>query len=393
MTAPLPGDPAPVLGPADTSQDTSAETAARKFLADALHLDTSKLGDALAAVYGEAYAAGVLTGLHSDKSTTPAVPGIVLSVPSNAEEWQSYWGSWEPGHDRTAGYLGSGGLSRMLDAANITIQGITGSMLDRLGNALADAARRGDSVDTAAKHLSSIIDNPARARMIANTEIARAMSLGSKAQYRQDGVTLVNLITSPGACPTCLAIAAGNPNKLRNVNVPIHPNCRCSISPVLSPIEPGPSASQDIATVAGAAAGAGLLTDTEEGFDIEAAINRAIDKFTEDQERDEENRLITNYEQDTAGNSIGTAPSTQDIGLDENQGGGMTGFEENTGAGSTIADRNTGGGGSGLNANTGGGEALLEQNTGGGTTVGQAAGAPAPAKPTKRTRKRAPRKR
>jgi hypothetical protein len=393
-------------------------TRAREFLRDHLHLDTTTLKDALAAVYGDAYSSGVLAGLQLDGSANP-VPGVNISIPTSAEEWGQFWSSWTPGQATTSALLNFGGLARLLDRQNITIQGITGTTLDRLGTVLATGARTGQSVDSIARSMQSIVADPARARMIATTEIARAMTAGSADQYRQDGITRVDLVTSPGACLHCLSIAAENPLKLHGDGiVPVHPNCRCSLSPVLNTLTPGPDLNSDLLTLAGAAslgaaaaaedAGLAGLEGEHLAHDTEGAAAEGEGKLHE---------FVDRYRMTDSGNDNATrgdtgllyqndAPNrdfTQDLEYGDNTGAGMNLDEENFGGtGTSILDRNTGAGGNGMTSNQGGSLDVTTENNGEGDPVDYfapglippsepaavPAAAPAAKPSTKRTRKR-----
>ena len=377
----------------------AAQESAKAFLRDHLNVDTAQLTDALAAVYGDAYASGVIAALDLDGSKKP-VPGVTLDIPTNAEEWGSYWSNWAPGSIAAANLLRdvNGGLAELLDQAGITIQGIAGTMLDRLGNLLALGVAQGDSIDAIANRLYNLVGDQARAYMIANTEVARAVTLGSMAQYRQDGITQGNLLTSPGACKECEAIASVNPQPLKDLYVPVHPNCRCSVSPELSSIPDASTLNSDLLTLGGAAAvtaageiDAGLLAG-EEG---ESLASRAEDEF---------NALNPSQpdEQQTAPSQAIYEKDITDL-LGENQGGGMLYEEQNTGAGMSALEQNTGAGDLNINQeNAGGGLTQGQENQGGSgdadlltadetqptlepETIAEPAPTPAP---TKRTRKR-----
>jgi SPP1 gp7 family putative phage head morphogenesis protein len=68
---------------------------------------------------------------------------------------------------------------------------------------------------------------------VAVTETARAMTQASLDAYQANGVDQWNWILSDGACPVCEAQRDDNPHELNDTAPPIHPNCRCAVSPIV----------------------------------------------------------------------------------------------------------------------------------------------------------------
>ena len=91
--------------------------------------------------------------------------------------------------------------------------------------------------------LSSGVDLPAkagftsrqRAFMIARTETARAWTQGAAQSYANMGVTLYNHVTAgdDDVCGDCISLEEGNPHSLQDIFIPVHPNCRCAMAPVV----------------------------------------------------------------------------------------------------------------------------------------------------------------
>lgn len=79
-----------------------------------------------------------------------------------------------------------------------------------------------------------------RAEMIARTEHARAINTGTMQAYSNMGVTEVNILTvgDSAVCDDCLDLEANNPYSLEEAMnfLPVHPNCRCSYTPVIDSI-------------------------------------------------------------------------------------------------------------------------------------------------------------
>ena len=82
-------------------------------------------------------------------------------------------------------------------------------------------------------------DAPYRAFMVAVTESAYAYSRGQVLAWQESGeVDRMQWVAETTACPICNAlngqvVALGGPFE-NGVEVPAHPNCRCTLSPVLS---------------------------------------------------------------------------------------------------------------------------------------------------------------
>jgi SPP1 gp7 family putative phage head morphogenesis protein len=201
---------------------TAAVTAAaaRSYLTGRLSL--TDLEAVLRDLYGDAY----LAGAHA-----AAQGGVTLSAGLGEADASVDWAAWTPGNPAAADLLSEGGLSSLLDSAGITIQGMTGTALDQLGNALADGLNSGASTDTIAGTLSGLLDS--RAQAVAVTETARAVTQASLGTYADAGVAQFDWITSDGACPDCEAESDGNPHDLGDDAPPGHPSCRCCASPVV----------------------------------------------------------------------------------------------------------------------------------------------------------------
>lgn len=204
--------------------------AARAFIQANVQPDTAALEDAVAGLVADAYASGSLA-LAQQKGIN-ALP-IVATAYGPAADLASYWDSWTPGSADAAALLDNGGLADLLAQADITIKGIAGTTLDRLGTLLANGAAAGDSVETISRSLMDLLDDPVRAMTIANTEVARAVSTASLDTYGANGIEQWDWVLSPGACDECVDMEGDNPHPLDDDHPPLHPNCRCAAAPVL----------------------------------------------------------------------------------------------------------------------------------------------------------------
>lgn len=149
------------------------------------------------------------------------------------------WQNWTPGNPDTArtllGERGlSGGLGQLLDRAGVVIQGVNETTLQRMSNALALASQKGWGVRETKQMLDVIIDDPTRAEMIAATELNRANTAASLQNFRENGATAVEWMTSGDAdvCEDCAA-EEGNVYPLDGLGEepPLHPWCGCQLIP------------------------------------------------------------------------------------------------------------------------------------------------------------------
>lgn len=86
--------------------------------------------------------------------------------------------------------------------------------------------------------IGAVLNSQSDARMIATTEITRAMTAAAGEAYRAAGVKKVRWITrSANPCPVCLANEAAGPRFLGepfpsgSTAPPEHPNCECALMP------------------------------------------------------------------------------------------------------------------------------------------------------------------
>jgi SPP1 gp7 family putative phage head morphogenesis protein len=179
--------------------------------------------DALTGAYAEAYALG-------GRSAQAMVDGVAPD-----------WGAWMPGDPQAADLIlgadGLGdGLRRMLSAQDIQIKSLGSGRFDDLAQAIALSLENGDSVDTLARDLRDILDDASRARMVATTEIARAVAAASFDTYRANGIAYADWLDAEDGrvCAICEDNAANGPYLLAQFpEIPGHPRCRCAPGPVV----------------------------------------------------------------------------------------------------------------------------------------------------------------
>jgi SPP1 gp7 family putative phage head morphogenesis protein len=192
------------------------------------------------------------------------------------------WAGWKPGDPAASGLLSNGGLQQLLDGAGVTVRGISGSLVDQLGNAIADGVMAGTPHDRVARDLVGIVGSSSRAEMIAHTETARAVTAATMDTYAANGVQQWDWVLSSGACPRCVGMAEQNPHRVGAEAPPGHPRCRCAASPVVSSVTGG--------TGSAGLSGPSLLSGGDLGaaFDSAAADAAAADTAAADAAASEE---------------------------------------------------------------------------------------------------------
>lgn len=120
------------------------------------------------------------------------------------------------------------------------IRAVAETTRTRVQELQGEAAREGWSVDElAARYEEAGLFGRDRALLIANTESARAHTLGSIAAYRASEVVdrLEWLVTEP--CDECAPLAGkivalGEEFAPGIAHPPAHPSCRCAVAPVVA---------------------------------------------------------------------------------------------------------------------------------------------------------------
>lgn len=188
--------------------------------------DTAELLQVLRSMWADSILAGVSTA-------GAQLGGAIIESQLGSFAVTVDWDHWTPGDPATAALFDDGGLAAMLDEAGISLTGIEGTTLDRLAQVLADGVTRGDNLATMAGAVQGVIDDPGRARLVAVTEVNRAMTSGALAVYRDHGITQWDWLVGNGACLACEDEASGNPHEMGDDEPPGHPGCRCAVSPVV----------------------------------------------------------------------------------------------------------------------------------------------------------------
>ena len=121
------------------------------------------------------------------------------------------------------------------------LKGITDEMSKQIVQELTDGMLRGDSMATVARAIDNRIDSIGRARAttLARTETMKAFNQGALTQYDKHGITEVEWLTAHDerTCDECGPLDGERFPIDGAPDMPLHPNCRCTVLPVIPDIE------------------------------------------------------------------------------------------------------------------------------------------------------------
>ena len=172
-------------------------------------------------LYVDAWLAGMHTAREQVVTKAPQATSDAVGATD--------WASWTPGDITARDLTIDGGLRDMLDAADVTIQGIGDTTIDRIGNVIAQGLGEGSPLATITAGIGDYISNPDRAFTIAQTETSRAMVSSQASEYQTLGFAQFEWLAYDGACEDCMDQEDANPHDFGDDQPPGHPNCRCSI--------------------------------------------------------------------------------------------------------------------------------------------------------------------
>ena len=226
---------------AHPEQTTITRAQARDWAKIHIHPKTAEIQSELRQIYAIGWTLGTDVG-------KAALAHAFLSKADDPENLISYlntdWTTWEPGN-HPAEYLvrPPGALEELIRSRGFKMsQDLTSTTLDRIGTKLADALALGASSTDLGEYLSDVISDPSRALTIATTEMNASMSAASLNTYDEYGVAQKEWL-SLDACDLCQAndddgpIPLGDEFSSGDMAPPGHPNCRCSILPVVDGVE------------------------------------------------------------------------------------------------------------------------------------------------------------
>lgn len=186
-----------------------------------------------------AYAQGVSRAQQELKKVGVQFPGTVPTTGGGAAAMNV------PAHADRVGLIYSRVFDDLKTVTDVTNGRIRRAISDGLTEELSRGVAQGLNPRQIAKNMLSNIDGAiehvgkVRAQMIARTEIIRAHTVATVAEYRQAAgdieVEVMAEVSTAGfnVCPECEALAAGGPYTLAKAEqlIPAHPNCRCVLLP------------------------------------------------------------------------------------------------------------------------------------------------------------------
>lgn len=143
--------------------------------------------------------------------------------------WQDAWKAGQAGDVHSQAVA-----DQMARFAAEWLDQVTQTRVDRIAEILA----KGGTAAELQASIKGLLEDSSDARMVAITEITRAMNAAAIAAYLAAGVQKVRWITrSANPCPICLANEAAGPRYLGepfpsgSTAPPEHPNCECALIP------------------------------------------------------------------------------------------------------------------------------------------------------------------
>lgn len=188
------------------------------------------------------------------QGVTPAVPLSAVLAGLWAEGWalgaasaqasrtgHPVWFGWLIGDDTAARQALTATMAQALDAFLDDSRRNIPLMADRrlrvFARILVDAKVRGLTARQLAQALRDALRDDAWVRMVALTELTRAVAAAARAEYEAAGVTHWRWVTEPSACPICVANEAAGVIEIGHSwpdgsdAPPAHPHCRCYPAP------------------------------------------------------------------------------------------------------------------------------------------------------------------
>lgn len=133
----------------------------------------------------------------------------------------------------------------LLETAGQRIRGISETQLELLRSTLAEGIAAGEGIPALSRRVRAVFEDARRwrAETIARTETIRASNAAAAAVYREAGVELIEWLLAPDYTPE-IDHGACEPYGGQVIELgaefapgvqfpPLHPNCRCTIAPVI----------------------------------------------------------------------------------------------------------------------------------------------------------------
>ena len=235
--------------PVKSDNPTQDRARARAWAQHNVTLDLTAFKSALRQHYAEMYVTGVLSAYEAFGKAQRAnkaaknpphnwADAFAIQALSNAVNWDT----WTPGNAAAAALLKPpGALEKLLNGIQIKSIDIANTSYDLLGTKLADGIGAGLVSTQLANSIVDSLSVPSRALTIALTEGSRAATAAAMDSYSALGVEQIKWVAADPTDEICdidgeiIDIGETFSNGIDPSNsddMPVHPNCRCSIGTV-----------------------------------------------------------------------------------------------------------------------------------------------------------------
>ena len=119
---------------------------------------------------------------------------------------------------------------QLINRAGYTIKGINDTTQNRIYTAIRDGIHSGASSQSTAQVIDAIVNDGARAQIIAETETNRGYLMASQQISLVNGATGFNWNTDDDPCPECQDLQDSNPHDISEALPPDHPSCKCGVT-------------------------------------------------------------------------------------------------------------------------------------------------------------------
>jgi SPP1 gp7 family putative phage head morphogenesis protein len=183
--------------------------------------NSSALTDAFKKLYGDAGMSGTKHAM--DEMGGAAKLGSGMSGLVGGMDWSK----WKPGNPVAAEKVAGKDLNELMRNAGVTVRGIEQTTLNRMGDVIAQGLEAGSTYQEISGNISTMLDNPARADIIAITETNRAFNASAIDEYKASGMEGWEWLAYAGACDICGD--EEGPHDFGDDYPPAHPSCRCAV--------------------------------------------------------------------------------------------------------------------------------------------------------------------
>ena len=116
------------------------------------------------------------------------------------------------------------------------IKGMSDELAKRTSRSLVEGFEKSETINQLTRRVKDVTDfGTNRAEMIARTETMRAVNSAARDRYQQAGVEKVEWLTAwdDRVCPECEDLHGEIFDLGDAPDLPVHPNCRCTLAPVI----------------------------------------------------------------------------------------------------------------------------------------------------------------